>query len=106
MRRVALGLLFLLLLGDLLPVFATEPAAEGDRPPVTDTANGSEPVPHPQAKPLPSQRPTSAELAEQLERELDPPEPPPTLAPNVRKTVRLLKLRKFLKTWLPFLPIP
>lgn len=104
MRRGVLGLLLLLLLGDLLPVLATEQAARGDRPPVTDTANGSEPTP--QAKPPPAQRPTSAELAEQLERELDPPEPPPTLAPSVRKTVRLLKLRKFLRTWLPFLPIP
>jgi hypothetical protein len=34
-----------------------------------------------------------------------PYHPPATLSPKVRSTVGLLKVRKFIKTYLPFIPI-
>jgi hypothetical protein len=55
--------------------------------------------------PLDGQPLTPAEYA-QLELALQADaEPPPELSPNVRRLINLLKLRKFIKTVFPFIPI-
>lgn len=48
---------------------------------------------------------TPAEYAELQAEKQTPFEAPAELAPKVESTVRLLKLRKFIKTVLPFIPI-
>lgn len=48
---------------------------------------------------------TAAEYAE-LQAQLEPTPPPtPAVSPKVRKIVGLLKLRRFIKRFLPFIPI-
>lgn len=48
---------------------------------------------------------TAAEYA-QLQAEIETPPPiQPELSPTIRKQVNLLKLRQFLKTFFPFIPI-
>jgi hypothetical protein len=51
---------------------------------------------------------TAAEYAKQetqLQTSVQPIDPRAQLAPKVRRTVNLLKLRKFIKTVFPFIPI-
>jgi hypothetical protein len=48
---------------------------------------------------------TASEYAELQAQLQTPPPTPPELAPKVRKTLNLLRVRKFLKTFFPFLPI-
>lgn len=48
---------------------------------------------------------TPVEYAELQAEEQAPYQPPPTLSPKVRNTVALLRIRKFIKTYLPFIPI-
>ncbi len=51
-------------------------------------------------------KPISASEYVQLQAELSAPPPQQVkLAPVIRKQIRLLKLRKFIKTFLPFIPI-
>jgi hypothetical protein len=51
-------------------------------------------------------KPISASEYAQLQAELSAPPPQRVvLAPVIRKQIRLLKLRKFIKTFLPFIPI-
>jgi hypothetical protein len=100
-----MSVLLLLLLCESLQVSSAASETESDRPTSTGTAHCPRSLGSP-VSPQPASLPTSAELAEHIEQALEPEEPPTTLSPTVRKTVRLLKVRKFLKTWLPFLPIP
>lgn len=46
-----------------------------------------------------------ATLQSQLQTSIQPTNPREQLAPKVRRTVNLLKLRKFIKTVFPFIPI-
>lgn len=46
-----------------------------------------------------------AEYAALQAKQQAPYQPPAPLAPKVRSTVTLLKIRKFVKTYLPFIPV-
>ncbi len=48
---------------------------------------------------------TASEYAELQTQLQTPPSTPPELTPRVQKTLNLLRTRKFLKTFFPFLPI-
>ena len=48
---------------------------------------------------------TASEYAELQTQLQTPPPTQPELAPKVRKTLNLIRARKFLKTFFPFLPI-
>lgn len=48
---------------------------------------------------------TAAEYAELQQEIQTPPQTQPQVSRQVRKVVNLLKLRKFIKTFLPFIPI-
>jgi hypothetical protein len=48
---------------------------------------------------------TASEYAELQAQLQTPPPTEPELSPKVRKTINLLRARKFLKTFFPFLPI-
>ena len=48
---------------------------------------------------------TPAEYAEFQAKQQAPFEPPPELSPQVRGVVRALRIRRFIKRFLPFIPI-
>jgi hypothetical protein len=48
---------------------------------------------------------TASEYAELQAQLQTPPPTPPELGRKVRKTLNVLRVRKFLKTFLPFLPV-